>query len=113
MTRWTVAVPDPGAGWISANDRTHWAVRSRQVQAWRHMARWKARQAGLPRHLARVHVLAVIRPAHRRRRDVGNLAPTVKAIVDGLVDYGLIRDDDDAHLVGPDLRPGSSSPSPI
>jgi hypothetical protein len=27
--------------------------------------------------------------------------------VDGLVDYGLIEDDDDKHLIGPDLRPSA------
>jgi hypothetical protein len=32
--------------------------------------------------------------------------PTLKAAIDGLVDYGLLPDDTNAHLIGPDLRQG-------
>ena len=30
--------------------------------------------------------------------------PTAKAVVDGLVDAGVLPDDDAKHLLGPDLR---------
>ena len=42
--------------------------------------------------------------ADNRKRDVNNWQPTAKALVDGLVDAGVLEDDNDAHLVGPDLR---------
>jgi hypothetical protein len=48
----------------------------------------------------------VCQRTNRRRSDVGNLYPTAKAVVDGLVDYGLIEDDDDTRLIGPDMRRG-------
>ena len=35
----------------------------------------------------------------RYRQDVGNCYPTAKAIIDGLVDAGVIKDDDDSHLL--------------
>ena len=35
----------------------------------------------------------------RYRQDVGNCYPTAKAIIDGLVDAGVIADDNDQHLV--------------
>ena len=37
----------------------------------------------------------------RRRRDRHNLAPTVKAMMDGLIDAGLLPDDADRYLDGP------------
>ena len=37
----------------------------------------------------------------RRRRDRSNLAPTVKALMDGLIDAGLLPDDADRFLDGP------------
>lgn len=39
----------------------------------------------------------------RRRRDVHNLMPTVKPLVDGMVLAGWLPDDNDAHLLGPFL----------
>lgn len=43
---------------------------------------------------------------NRRARDAANLQPTVKACIDGIVgDGGLLPDDSDAHLEGPDIRP--------
>ena len=38
------------------------------------------------------------------RRDLHNYMPTLKALVDGLVDAGLLPDDDARHLQGPDMR---------
>lgn len=38
------------------------------------------------------------------RREVANLQPTSKAIVDGMVDAGVFPDDNDNHVVGPDNR---------
>jgi hypothetical protein len=53
-----------------------------------------------------VHIVAhVIKPTNRAY-DAHNLLPTLKAAIDGLVDYGLIPDDTNAHLIGPDLRQG-------
>lgn len=39
-----------------------------------------------------------------RRRDVGNFAPTVKALVDGFVDAGLLQDDCDGIIEGPFIK---------
>jgi hypothetical protein len=35
-----------------------------------------------------------------------NLYPTAKALVDGVVDYGFLADDNNAHVVGPVCLPG-------
>jgi hypothetical protein len=65
-----------------------------------------AQVAKLPKNLDRVHIVAHIIKPTSRQYDVHNLMPTLKACVDGLVDYGLIPDDTNAHLTGPDLRQG-------
>jgi hypothetical protein len=92
------AAPDK---WITANQRlTHWA-HAHRVRTWRTATATYARHLHLP-HLqrARIHVLCRI-AGPRRNRDRANWHPTVKPIIDGLVDHGLLPNDDDTHLDGP------------
>jgi crossover junction endodeoxyribonuclease RusA len=96
-----------GKKWITANHRSTWYARAAQTKAWREIAAWRAYRdlAGL--QFARAHVVGELRFRSLRRRDPANWAPTAKAVLDGLVDAGLFPDDDDAHVVGPDMRIGS------
>ena len=105
----TIGAP---AGFMNANHRHHWARKGRDTKAWRTAAWAHARNENLAPRDRRARVTVVFHHADRRRRDVGNLAPTAKAIVDGLTDAGLWPDDSDAHLVGPDLRTGEPWPRP-
>ena len=89
----------------SNNERGHWAKRSGVKRALRHKTELLARAARLPRGLDRVHIVVYIDYPDRRRRDAHNLMPTIKCQIDGLVDAGVIVDDSDTHLIGPDLRP--------
>lgn len=57
----------------------------------------------------RAHILGVLRPATARRADPANWYPSFKAAVDGLVDAGLLDDDDHRHVVGPDMRLGEKT----
>ena len=57
----------------------------------------------------RAHVTVTLGYPDRRKRDAHNLMPTIKGLIDGLVDpgtRGILPDDSDAHLTGPDLRVG-------
>lgn len=55
----------------------------------------------------RAHILGVLHPATAgRRRDPANWYPSFKAAVDGLVDAGVLEDDDHTRVVGPDMRLG-------
>ena len=102
---WTVPLP-PGLELLNANDRdSHWARRKRITGALRETTGWLARTQHIP-PLARAHILAVYEPPDRRRRDPANLYPSIKACVDGLVDAGVLPDDDAVHLDGPDMRLG-------
>lgn len=55
----------------------------------------------------RAHILGVLHPHTRGRRDPANWYPSFKAATDGLVDAGLFADDDHTRVLGPDMRLGA------
>ncbi len=87
---------------LSMNDRSHWRVRAREVRAWRTAAHYAALEQlpGGPsaRTVGRRLVELELPVRDSRRRDPHNYAPTLKAVVDGLVDAGLWPDDTPEHL---------------
>lgn len=90
---------------ISANQRIHWSKRYETQRMWTGLAVVMFRSAGRSLTFERAHIDVTFHHPDRRRRDSHNLVPlVVKPIVDGIVDSGLMVDDDDAHLVGPDVR---------
>lgn len=73
----------------------HWARLTREA---RERWAWLALAAKVP-HLMQAHIVAT--PLAKNRSglpDCGACAPTVKAAVDGLVDVGVLPDDDGEHL---------------
>lgn len=68
---------------------------------------WKAKAAKAAANVPMVdwaRIVVFYRFPNNIRRDVGNLQPTSKAIVDGLVEAGVVPDDNDKHVLGPDNR---------
>lgn len=92
-------------GWINSNDRGAWTKGHRKVRDWRHLAGVSALGVRAP-SFRRAYCLAELRFRDRRRRDPANWYPTVKAAVDGLVQVGVLPDDDAGTLLGPDMRIG-------
>jgi crossover junction endodeoxyribonuclease RusA len=92
--RVTFAQPSP---LMNMNHRQHWSKRNRLTRAWRDAACWAALEqlGSTPTARARCACfVAVVLPVRDlRRRDPSNLAPTQKAIVDGLVGAGVWPDD--------------------
>ena len=88
-TRLTITPPAP---FITANQRLHWRKRMELTKKWRTEAHELAldlvNQGVTHEH---VHVL-------------GNWYPTVKAVIDGAVEAGLLVDDSDQYVTGPDMR---------
>lgn len=123
--QWSLTIPAP-CDWLTANDHDNRWQRASRIRSWRDAAAIYARQAKLPTGLARVRIDAVARfPGRARVRDAANLAPTLKAAIDGLTPakvgrgpkrsyaasgYGLIPDDDDKHLDGPYITIGEPLP---
>ena len=88
--------------WMTSNGRYHWAVRSNRTKALREtaaLASWRH-----PKFKVRARAIAYIGYPRNGRADPANAAPTVKALIDGLVDGGVLADDDHEHLLGPDYR---------
>lgn len=101
---WTVELP-AGLELLNANQRKHWSVKGRTSRAIRDAAHMLALADHVPA-MGRAYIVAEYRPPDRRRRDVHNLFPSAKAAVDGLVDAGVLPDDSDEYLTGPDMRLG-------
>lgn len=81
------------------------------TKAWREASR--AASSGLDPFQSPIHVTAYIWKPRGGRYDPGNLYPTAKAILDGLVDSGLIEDDDYTRVVGPDMRHGGKGSAEV
>src|SRR5215472_4506223 len=78
---------------LNANDRTHWSKRAHVTSDLRMTARNLA--SHLP-HLGKVRIRITFYPPNNRRRDSPNvLFPTSKALIDGIVDAGVLKDDSD------------------
>lgn len=98
----TIEFAVPTARILNANQRSHWARKAELTRFLRTEASLHAH--GIP-PMERAHLTVHVGWPDKRRRDAMNLHPTVKACVDGFVDAGLLLDDDDSRLTGPDLRP--------
>jgi len=107
MTTYTITVRIPtGAKYMNANDRPNRWAKAAQTKVWRAQAFAAARHSGGDMLHGLVRITATVHIADKRRREVSNYFPTFKACVDGFVDAGVLADDSDAHVIGPDPRRG-------
>lgn len=96
---------------LTANQRMHWAEKAGTTRDVRQTAAILTRKA--PR-ADRLVVTLHYQPKQQRRRDRHNLWPTVKALVDGIVDAGIVPDDDTEHVSTPEPvihTPDSAGPA--
>ncbi|MBT8163060.1 MULTISPECIES: hypothetical protein [Arthrobacter] len=92
--------------WLNSNDRLHRLQEAKITKAWREAAA-RAAHGNQPLNPP-VQIIAHIYKERGGRYDPGNLYPTAKACVDGLVDAGLLTDDDHTRVIGPDMRHGGT-----
>lgn len=104
----TLILDPPPAPFINANQRLHFHAKAALTKAWREAAYVSA----TARTYDRAHITITYRFPTNHRREVSNLQPTSKAIVDGLVDAGVIKDDSDEYVIGPDNRRERPNGSP-
>jgi len=103
---WRIELP-VGTFLLNDNQRLHHRRKAEYIELIRRASGFAARAAKLPT-LQRIHVYYVIHPKPgNRRRDPGNWSPTAKAAIDGLVDAGVVPDDDSTRVLGGDPRLGS------
>ena len=95
---WTIESTIPT--WtVNAERRMHHHERARRVRETRDAFCWLTRAAHVPRLDRVVFVAQPLASSRRGRQDVGACLPSVKAAVDGVVDAGVLVDDDDRHVV--------------
>ena len=90
-------LPIPKEWFMTANQRLFWAEKARRTRNVRDLATVYARQRGLSFHTPVVITCEV----HFRTTglaDPDNAAPTLKAVVDGLVAAGALQADDSNHV---------------
>jgi Holliday junction resolvase RusA-like endonuclease len=103
---------------MSANDREQHHARARRTRYLRALglARGvdvvKSDGGTLPLLHGPVRVSVRVAWPDRRRRDTPNAYPTVKALLDGLVDAGLLADDRDGVIVDTSMQPILERTSP-
>lgn len=116
----SVTVAVPASEVLTSNQRLHWRAKAEKTSNIRRRAWLAWRNAGSPR-MERARCVAHLAYPNNRKRDVSNLQPTIKAAIDGIVSGPgehkgrgsyLLPDDDDAHLVGPDLRHADGDVTP-
>lgn len=112
-TSYRVEMPCMTADWItSKTDRQlHHHTKAKKVAYWRKRACDLARVQQLP-HMHRAYIVGEVRFTDRRERDPANWYPTMKAVVDGLVDAAVLLDDSAKYVIGPDMRLGPIDSSP-
>lgn len=86
--------------WTTNHERRlHHLARARLVAEWRQAFAVLVREAQLPRLERAVVTASQLLANAKSRPDVGACLPAVKAAVDGLVDAGVLEDDDPDHLL--------------
>jgi hypothetical protein len=90
---------------LNANQRLHWAPEAERKKVLRQLGNLQHRT--LPKWTQRVKIDAYVSYPARQPRDVANLHPTMKTVLDGLVDggKGILPDDNDSYVSGPFLHP--------
>lgn len=83
---------------LNSNQRLHYMTRARNVKIIREMARDVALASTPFVPDPPLAITATVQYARAGRHDAHNLQPTVKALIDGCVDGGLIVDDSDEYI---------------
>lgn len=105
----TIELP-PGLVLLTANERPHWSRRASVAGGIRVAAATLARAAQIPAS-EQAWITVVLHPHNGRRLDPHNWGPSAKAAIDGLVDAGILPDDDWRHLLAVTFLLGPTRPA--
>jgi crossover junction endodeoxyribonuclease RusA len=83
---------------LTENQRLNWQAKSRITKEVRHTVGWLVKTAGIP-SCAQCEVTLYWAPNVRRKRDDDNPFPTYKAACDGIVDAGVVSDDESCYMM--------------
>jgi crossover junction endodeoxyribonuclease RusA len=85
----------------------HWTRYAPAIATIRHTACLLARKKQIPK-LQQVKIKAIYHPPDNRRRDTSNIFPSVKSAVDGIVDAGVLIDDNDKFVKSVEMVRGDN-----
>lgn len=96
---------------LNQNQRLHWAVKGKLTKDIKLTTFIIAQSMRLPKGVDFASIELVYYPPGRKPRDEDNLSPTLKACADGIVQYGLVPDDNSEHVkswctIGPVVKGG-------
>jgi crossover junction endodeoxyribonuclease RusA len=98
MYPWIVELHGERPWTSNAERRWHHMERARRVKDMRESFGWMAKAQGFPKFKT-VHITATPLAKNRKNMmDVGACFPAVKAAIDGLVDVGVLPDDDPRYV---------------
>ena len=86
----TMRVEIPKQWWLTANMRLHWAQKAERTRWLRQAAKLQARNL---KSLQKAAIYATSHGPRKHGGDIDGPAPTVKALIDGIVDAGVLPDD--------------------
>jgi crossover junction endodeoxyribonuclease RusA len=96
--RYRIELP-PGMRLVTANERGDLRARATLIRDIRVTAHLNAHQQEIPA-MTKALVRGIFHYPDNRARDPANWSPSLKAMIDGgLVDTGIIPDDNDRHLI--------------
>lgn len=104
---WSIIFPS-GMKLLTANEmrkQGHWTKFYSVIRTWRSTACLLAKEAHIPQQQF-VKIRAVYYAPDNRRRDTSNIFPTVKAVIDGIVDAGVLPDDSDKYVKSVEMARG-------
>lgn len=81
----------------NAARRLHWRAEAKLVKQWRTDVCWLAKAQRIPT-MERVRISGKVSQQRGVLADQFSYAPAFKAAVDGLVDAGVVADDDQTHV---------------
>ena len=82
---------------LSPNARPHWAQKHRATQSLRTVA-WACAYSVARDRIEKATIQPIFVVASKRRRDPDNWLAMLKPAIDGLVDAGILIDDDSEHV---------------
>lgn len=99
-------------GFVSSNGRGSWHVHNKALAAWRLCAANIGRRAHATQFGAPVEIVVLVHRQTNRHSDASNVFPTIKAVIDGICDAGILRDDSDTYVSGLTIRRGKNTAKP-
>lgn len=82
---------------VNAARNFHHHKLAKEVRKWREIGFWRAKEAGIPKmESVELHCMSLLK---RANRDYGAEVLAAKALIDGIVDAGVIPDDKPPHVV--------------